>query len=273
MRIKGHKLVDAAGNPVPFKRSPNQSAPIVPRYLVMHYTASISARGTVNWFADPASKVSAHLVIGRDGSVTQMVAFNRKAWHAGPSRWDGISNLNSHSIGIELVNAGPLTQSGDTWVTAFGREVPEDQVIFARHKNEDEERAWHSYSTEQLEAALQIATALCRHYGLREVVGHDDIAPSRKTDPGPAFPMASFAAAAAGREEDDPASHRTTATLNIRTGPGTEYDKLPASPLPSGTRLEMQGRHGNWAQVFVMDPIGDDMDIEGWVHTGYIGRL
>jgi len=82
MKIKNHKLVG-----VDYKRSPNQSGTIKPTYLVIHYTAGRSAEAAVRTLTSRKRKASAHLVIGRDGSVTQLVPFNRKAWHAGKSEW------------------------------------------------------------------------------------------------------------------------------------------------------------------------------------------
>ena len=88
------------------KPSPNHSGEITPKFIVMHYTAGWSAEGSITWLTNKESKVSAHLVIARDGTITQLVPFNKKAWHAGPSVYDGYKNLNSHSIGIALDNAG-----------------------------------------------------------------------------------------------------------------------------------------------------------------------
>ena len=69
MKIKAHKLYESDGSQVQFKKSPNQSGIIKPRFLVMHYTAGSSATSSVNWLLNPAAKASAHLVIGRDGKA------------------------------------------------------------------------------------------------------------------------------------------------------------------------------------------------------------
>ena len=125
---------------------------------------------------------------------------------------------------------------------------------------------------EQLLAAAEVANLLVRHYGLEDVIGHDDIAPERKTDPGPAFPMAAFRARVMGRGDDTPSVVRAqvTTALNIRTGPGTGFEKLPASPLPAGTKVEILAQQGAWRQVLVLDVIDGDADIEGWVHSRYL---
>ena len=100
MKIANHRLVD--GDTVTFVDTANQSSGIRPLYLVMHYTAGLGLDGAVAWLSNPAAKASAHLVIGRDGRIVQLVAFNRKAWHAGLSRWGDLEGLNAYSIGIEL---------------------------------------------------------------------------------------------------------------------------------------------------------------------------
>jgi N-acetylmuramoyl-L-alanine amidase len=98
MKIRTHRLtLDDGSTALP--PSPHVGTSIAARFLVIHYTAGSSAAGTVAWFCSPASRVSAHLVIARDGSITQMVPFNREAWHAGQSRWGSLSGLNHHSIG------------------------------------------------------------------------------------------------------------------------------------------------------------------------------
>lgn len=83
MKIRTHRLLRDDGSAAAWAASPHTGSIITPRFLVIHYTAGSSAAGTIAWFRDPASRVSAHLVIARDGSVTQMVPFNRAAWHAG----------------------------------------------------------------------------------------------------------------------------------------------------------------------------------------------
>jgi N-acetylmuramoyl-L-alanine amidase len=199
MHIANHRLLD--GDTVTFVDTVNQSAGIRPLYLVMHYTAGLGLDGAVAWLRAPAAKASAHLVIGRDGRVVQMVAFNRKAWHAGSSRWGDLEGLNAFSIGIELDNAGRLQRRGDgAWVhPATGRVIAAAEVIEARHKDETGVAGWHAFSEAQLAAAADVARMLHDRYGFLDVLGHDDIAPGRKIDPGPAFPMASFRTLVMGR--------------------------------------------------------------------------
>lgn len=269
MQIRGHRLQLDSGEDVRFAETPNQGGALSPRFLVMHYTAGSSFDSSLSHMTRASAKASAHLLIGRDGAIAQLVPFDRVAWHAGHSRWQGISGLNQHSIGIELDNAGPLEAQGETWQAWFGRRYPDEEVVIARHRNGGPQRGWHAYSEAQMTAAREAATALCDHYGLVDVLGHDDIAPERKTDPGPAFPMDSFRAAVLGRREDAPELFKTTARLNIRESPGLGGAKLPEAPLALGTRLTLLSRQGKWGFVEVLDDAGNPQ-ATGWVHTDYI---
>jgi len=152
MQIKDNKLIGVA-----YRATPNKGSVITPIYIVMHYDAAPNATSAINWMTDPKSQVSAHLHISRDGVVTQLVPFNQKAWHAGVSKWNGLTGLNSYSIGIELQNTG--TQE---------------------------------YMKPQLDAAIEVCKAIIANYGIQDIIGHSDIAPRRKPDPGKQFPWYMF---------------------------------------------------------------------------------
>jgi N-acetylmuramoyl-L-alanine amidase len=154
----------------------------VRRFLVIHFSSGASAESSINFWQTPAAKgASAHLVIDRDGTVFQCRPFNKTCGHAGKSRWKGFSGLNSCSIGIELANAGDNASLAKRW-----SKLP---LVKARHKNGGPECEWEAYTQAQIAACAAVAKALCQRYNLDDVVGHDDIAPDRKNDPGPAFPM------------------------------------------------------------------------------------
>nr|WP_181704554.1 N-acetylmuramoyl-L-alanine amidase [Chthonobacter rhizosphaerae] len=187
--VKSHVL-QFAGQPVPFDRSPNRGGALKPLYLIIHYTAGTTASGAVSWLTNPEAKASAHIVLDPAGAATQLVEFNKVAWHAGRSSWQGIEGLNGSSIGIEIVNAGRLTKKADgTWQTSTGKPVPASDVVIARHKNETGEAGWHEYTAAQIDQTVAIGQALHAAYGFLDVLGHDDISPGRKSDPGPAFPL------------------------------------------------------------------------------------
>jgi len=277
VKIVRNRLIADDGTPVSYRRSPNQSPGLEPAYVVVHYTAGASAESSIDWLTNPAARASAHVVVGRDGSITQLVGFDRQAWHAGRSEWQGLEGLNAHSFGIELDNGGPLQRRADgVWYTPFGLRISDEEVGLAPHRDGGPVSGWHTYSTEQLQVAADVANLLVRHFGLLDVIGHDDIAPGRKRDPGPAFPMQTFRARVLGRGDAGGSARllaQTTTVLNIRTGPGTRFDKLPASPLPAGTKLELLAEQDAWRQVLVLDAVGGEMDVEGWVHGRYLRAL
>ncbi len=273
MKILRHKFHSDNGEPIRVERTPNKGETMTPRFLVMHYTAGPGLDSSVHWLCRPEARASAHLVIGRDGTVVQLAPFNRVTWHAGASRWNGIQGLNRHSIGIELDNAGRLTRQGDgKWTSWFGRTYPDDEVMVATHRHETEEAGWHTFPAEQLGVALEVAAVLVHRYELEEVLGHDDISPGRKVDPGPAFPLGSFRARLLGREEAELPSLETSTHLNIRTGPGTEFERLEGSPLAPGTAVEVVEEAQDWRLVDVLDTPEELRDLQGWVHGRFLRK-
>lgn len=272
MKIKNHRLLMDDDSPYPFVRSPNQQGKVQHEFLVFHYTSGGSAAGSISWLTDTAAKASAHVVIGRDGSITQLVPFDRVAWHAGTSSWEGFEGMNRYSLGIELDNAGRLVRRGNSWRSWFEKEYDDNEVIEAVHKYETETAGWHSYTPKQIDSAMDLSVLLMNHYQLRDVLGHEDIARGRKSDPGPAFPMANFRARLQGRKDNHPPIYKTTAVLNIRTGPGTANPTIEGSPLSSDTRIEPLTKQGSWWLVDVLDSSGPTMDMQGWVHSRYVKR-
>lgn len=138
-------------------------------FIVIHYTASDLPRSLQ---ALTRGGVSAHYLIPADGrKVYRLVDENRRAWHAGDSQWRGRTWLNASSIGIELVNPG-FTD------TPAGRQ-------------------WHPYPQAQIDTLIRLLQELRTRHGVAPVniVGHSDIAPQRKVDPGPLFPWAQLARA------------------------------------------------------------------------------
>jgi N-acetylmuramoyl-L-alanine amidase len=274
MKILNHKLFLGDQTPAPFVKSPNTGGELRPEYLVIHYTAGSTAIGAVTWLTNPSAKASAHLVIGRDGAITQLVPFNKVAWHAGASQWEGRLGLNEFSIGIELDNAGRMMRHGDRWLAPFGKEYPSEEVLEAHHKNRAGLFGWHIYSEKQLEVAAEVSILLFEKYKLVDVVGHDDISPLRKWDPGPAFPMDSFRSKVLGRVELEPPQYESTAwVLPLRSGPGSQFKPIEGGPLPKGTKLNKIQHEGTWFFVDVLDEVNGFVDLQGWVSTRYVRRI
>jgi len=272
MKILRHRLHDDKGIALPFEPTRNRGSQLQPEHLVLHYTAGRDAASSVRWFKNSNARASAHVVVAKDGTLTQMVPFDRIAWHAGVSRWEDRVGLNAYSIGIELDNPGKLRRRGNRWYSWFEQDYDDEFVIEAVHKHEIESAGWHAFTPKQIDAALDLSLLLLKQYNLKEILGHEDIAQGRKTDPGPAFPMGSFRSRLQGRKEDQPPIYQTITDLNIRTGPGSQHPTIPGSPLPTGTRLEMLTAQASWWLVDVLDdePVSD---LQGWVHGRYIRRV
>lgn len=270
MQVKRHRLEG-----VPFDASPHHGGTIVPRFIVMHYTAGGSALGSVRAIKDRG--LSAHLFVERDGSVIQTVNFNVLAHHAGPSSWRGFNGLNGHSIGIEIANVGFLDkQVAGGWTREdLRRAYPAEEVMVARHRNGGREMAWELFPEPQLQAVAAITLALRETYPtIQEVVGHDDIAPDRKVDPGPAFPMRRFqtigggAAGSGTLAENDLGEFEVVVRdeLNLRGGPGPAFTVV--RKLPPGTKLRVLREDGDWRLV---DLQGDGVQ-DGFVHGAFLRR-
>ena len=140
-----------------------------PQFLVLHYTGMENAESAEQLLCSPEAKVSAHYVVEEDGKVVQLVQEAFRAWHAGESFWRGITDVNSSSIGIEIVNGGPLLNFPD---------YPEKQII----------------------SVIKLCQSIIERYSIepRNVLAHSDIAPHRKTDPGEKFPWETLFKAGVG---------------------------------------------------------------------------
>jgi len=125
------------------------------------------------------------------------------------------------------------------------------------------------YTEIQLQTAMDVGIALVKTYNLKDVLGHDDIAPHRKSDPGPAFPMSSFRSKIMGRKENNVALHTTSVAVNIRSGAGTQFAPI-TKELPKNTPVHILKRDGNWSFVEVVNTVHGLNDLEGWVFSKYL---
>ncbi|MGZ8348344.1 MAG: N-acetylmuramoyl-L-alanine amidase, partial [Allosphingosinicella sp.] len=132
--------------------------------VVLHYTGMADAASAIDRLRDPEARVSCHYLIAEDGQVLRMVAEDKRAWHAGRSYWRGMHSLNAASIGIEIVNPGH----------EFGY-VP--------------------FTPQQMDSLVPLLAGIVRRHQVprANVVGHSDIAPARKQDPGELFDWALLA--------------------------------------------------------------------------------
>ncbi|HEX2763650.1 MAG TPA: N-acetylmuramoyl-L-alanine amidase [Allosphingosinicella sp.] len=132
--------------------------------LVLHYTGMEDAASAIDWLRNPASKVSSHYVVSEDGQILRLVPEEKRAWHAGRSYWRGITDVNSASVGIEIVNPG-------------------------------HEFGYRPFPEPQMDALVPLVADIVRRHRILPpyVVGHSDIAPMRKEDPGELFDWARLA--------------------------------------------------------------------------------
>lgn len=139
--------------------SPNFDERALPvTMLVLHYTGMVDAASAIERLRDPEAGVSSHYLIAEDGQVLRLVDEDKRAWHAGRSHWRGVTDVNSASIGIEIVNPG-------------------------------HEFGYQPFPEEQMDALVPLVADIVRRHAIprANVVGHSDIAPDRKQDPGELF--------------------------------------------------------------------------------------
>ena len=208
--------------------------------LVLHYTGMESAQGAVARLSDPLSKVSAHYVVDEDGSILRLVAEERRAWHAGRGAWQGETDCNAASIGIEIVNPGH----------EFGyRDFPDAQIA----------------------AVISLISAIRTRWTIPDarIIGHSDLAPERKQDPGERFPWKRLASVGHGLWFE-PAPERIAA-LGAPLGVGDEglgvivlraglhrlgYGLQPGGDYDDETRLTVEAFQRHWRPAKV-DGVAD----------------
>jgi N-acetylmuramoyl-L-alanine amidase len=168
--------------------------------LVLHYTGMESAEVALARLCDPGSGVSAHYVVDEDGTVLRLVGEEHRAWHAGAASWGGATNINDRSVGIELVNPG-------------------------------HEFGYRPYPERQMAAAEDLAADIVARHAIApaRVVGHSDVAPQRKRDPGELFDWARLARVGVGLWPE---------------GPDADSDPPPAGEAVVRGAQELLARYG-----------------------------
>ena len=159
-----------------------------PDMLVLHYTGMTSGKAALARLTDPQSRVSAHYLIDEDGAVIALVDEENRAWHAGLACWAGERDINGCSLGIELVNPG-------------------------------HEWGYRRFPEAQMAALEELAGALVRRWSIppARVLGHSDVAPARRQDPGELFDWARLAGAGIGLWPPAPADAPLLETMDLQT--------------------------------------------------------
>lgn len=137
--------------------------------LLLHYTGMVSGEGAVRWLCNPLSKVSSHYVVFEDGRTVQLVDEGRRAWHAGKSHWAGETDINTRSVGVEIVNPG-------------------------------HEWGYRPFPDLQIAAVIELCQGIIARHPIppERVLAHSDVAPMRKEDPGELFPWQRLSTAGVG---------------------------------------------------------------------------
>lgn len=159
-----------------------------PELILLHYTGMPTAKSALKWLCNPESSVSSHYLVYESGKTLQLVPEARRAWHAGAGTWRGLGDINSRSIGIEIVNAGHDGSRVDP-------DDPRRPLI-----GMPTDTAPAPYPRRQITALIKLVRDIALRWNIPpiNVLAHSDIAPTRKRDPGEAFPWDRLAAEGLG---------------------------------------------------------------------------
>ncbi len=298
MKIERHWLV-AENNTekISINKTDNVGYIIDPDYLVIHYTAGDTADSAINWFKNTSGnpdRIAAHIVLDIDGTITQLVPFNRKANHAGYSNWEGLIGFNNYSIGIEVVNAGYVQKMPDG---TYRRKVADatrtkpaqyktypasaaSKISKTNHKHKfwtgADNQHWFKFPQAQLDSLYKMSKAIINEYQLVRAVGHDDISPARKPDPGPAFPWDNFKLNVSGQTDN-------IGKIYVVNTPDTSFRAAPASgaakikTLNTGFEVGLIETNGLWNKVYLVNDKkdvvasnGSSIKVVGWVHSSLL---
>jgi N-acetylmuramoyl-L-alanine amidase len=190
-----------------------------PDILIMHYTGMQSCQAAVERLTSAEAKVSSHYTIDEDGTIYRHVPEAMRAWHAGVSSWRGASDINSRSIGIEIVNPG-------------------------------HEFGYRAFPEAQIEAVVRLSRAIVARHPIppRNVIGHSDIAPGRKTDPGELFPWPRLAREGLGLWVEAVAAHEASLSRGMS---GVRVDELQAALAHYGYGLDASGLYDERTEIVV----------------------
>lgn len=286
MSIKNHLLEG-----VRYVNAADQGGVITPTAIIMHYTAGYTLESALTTLTAKAlPEVSAHVVVDLDGVVVQMVPFNKRAFHAGPSVLDGRSGVNGFSIGIEIVNPGYFKTRQGYWEDAYGNKLTagtsepfakntpltrmHDWLSAGNYVSAKQPRVgsevyvWPLYRGAQLDAVEEIVRDLKDAYpSIYRVATHEEIdTRGWKSDPGPAFPLDRFRRIFNNRSDHDAIYIVRASRLNVREAPspkGAVVNQLPFKTPVVPIRVS-----GDW--TLVRKP--DSEEVYGWVSTAYLER-
>ncbi len=253
----------------------NPDKTLEPRFVIIHFTTGTNMMQTIHTFLNPETGVSSHLLVGRAGRVVQFVPFDKIAFHAGLSTWEGERDLNRFAIGIEVDNAGFLRKTAKGF-KARKKIIPVEQVRFKKHWKESFERPWQTFTDEQVQVVQKIVAALIEKYpSIHEILGHDMVNLINRLDPGPIYPLGELREAILGDAQQAIVASQTTGECPIYENFGNQPPHQVPHPdlgeLPKNSTVRVREVHDKWSLVKVKESskaslIGKD----GWVLSSSI---
>jgi len=230
-RSAARPKADVSGPEITEHLSPNcglRRDGLTPNLIVIHYTAMDCAKAARDRLCDPEAEVSAHYLIANSGEILRLVPEDRRAWHAGAGEWAGLADINSRSVGIELDNTGA-----------------------------------HPFSERQMQALEALLGQIMTRWSIEPagVIGHSDMAPGRKCDPGPRFDWARLARQGLARPAAEPVAATGEVTVDkyraAARAAGFTAD-VPLDDLLTATRLRFApwGRGALRSEDLNLPPLG-----------------
>ena len=191
-----------------------------PDMIVLHYTGMASGAGAEAWLCDPASEVSSHYLVHEDGRIVQMVRESDRAWHAGKSSWLGRTDINSCSVGIEIVNPGHTL-------------------------------GYKAFPRRQIGAVIELCAGIVGRHSIpsARVLAHSDVAPGRKVDPGEKFPWKALFVAGVGHLVPAAPIRAGAALKAGDTGP--DIEELQSMLALYGYGVEISGVYDRQTEIVV----------------------
>ena len=248
----------------------NADETLDPRFVVIHFTTGTNMMSTIHTFLNPDNGVSTHLLVGRTGQVVQFVPFDKVAFHCGLSTWEGKRFLNKYAIGIEVDNAGYLRKTPRGYKSR-DKFIPQEQIRFKKHWKERGERAWQTFTDEQVKVVENIVRALIEKYPtIKEILGHDMVNLINRLDPGPLYPLGELREAILDGPQQKIEPYSTTEACPIYENLDYQPPKVLPHPdfgeLPKNSMVRVREVHDHWSLVKVQQSTKSSLvEKVGWV--------
>lgn len=262
---------------------------IVPKGIVMHYTAGWTTQGDIATLTTSDRQASVQFIVSREGDIYQCMPANFRAWHAGPSVYNGWNGLNDHFIGIEICNAGWIKKTSDgNYVDQYGQRIsPAGKFLdYTARSTATQPQTWHheyhprlakgEYAWEpfypaQLDAVEALTESLIKYYPtIKHIVSHEEIdTRGWKTDTGPVFPMRRYTKLLDDRDKgfNPDKLYKITSEIGkvvaICDTPSAAATHIYVALV--GQVFWVDDERGDWFHIF-----GDGLPNGGWVRKKFL---